>query len=292
MILLVWLIIIISVIVVLFIVVRKFPQLTIVETESSSELRQNDLKKKLIEKRLNRQLVTILKAIVRLVKPLFKKIGSYFEILLQQLRKKEEEYRHKLLHKDFQDEVDKEQKIFQLLTEAQEFIGEKRYELAEEKLISIFKIDEHHHEAYAKLAKLYWEQKDYEHAIEIYNYLLKLVESPEIYGELAAIAEERGNLKEAEENYLAALKLNDKASEVYYNLAELYLQQEDNNKAQEMIEKALEAKPNHPKYLDFLLQISIIVQDKKLANETWQKLSEANSDNQKLGEYKVQIDKL
>jgi len=178
------------------------------------------------------------------------------------------------------------------LTAAKELLIDKKYEEAESKLIDILKLDPQYKEAYHQLAELYWEKKDYEHAIETYNYLLKISADSKVYQDLAAIAEERGDLKEAEKNYLEALGNEDQDVEVYYNLAALYKQQENMDKSAEMINQALVAMPNNPKYLDFLLEISIIGQDKKTAKEALEKLTEVNPDNNKLAEYQETIDSL
>ncbi|MFW0862184.1 MAG: tetratricopeptide repeat protein [Candidatus Komeilibacteria bacterium] len=284
-------IILICALIIGYIIISKFPQLTLVETASSPDDKQEDLKKALLEQRLKRQFLSGFKIILSALTPVWDKIVSLFESIINSFKKKEEEYRHKLLHADFKEEVDKEQKISKLMMEAQELTANNIKE-AEDRYIDVLKLDPKNKEAYMKLAKIYWEQKDYEHAIELYNYLLKIVEDGQIYSNLGAIAEERGNLKEAEDNYLSALKSDEAADDVYFNLAKIYNEQEEMEKALEMIQKSLQIEPNNPKYLDFLLQISIIVQDKKLANDTWQALATANPDNQKLEEYKELVDEL
>jgi len=285
-------IILICVLVIGYIIIGKFPQLTLVETSSSTDDKQDGLKRALLEQRLKRQFTVGFKLMSSIVMPLWNKITDLLEHIVSGFKKKEEEYRHKLLHVDFKEEVDKEQKISALMTEAQELIEDKKIREAESRLIDVLKIDTKHKEAYMKLAQLYWEKKDYDHAIELYNYLLKIVEDSKIYSNLGAIAEERGNLKEAEDNYLFALDSKGVTDDVYFKLAKLYNEQEEMSKALEMINKALQTQPNSPKYLDFLLQVSIMVQDKKLASETWAALADTNPDNQKLEEYKELVDEL
>ncbi|OIO47093.1 MAG: hypothetical protein AUJ28_01300 [Parcubacteria group bacterium CG1_02_37_51] len=285
-------VILICLAIIAYIVVRKIPQLTLVKTEASYQLKNDSLKKDIYEKRLKRQLGGILAKILIILKPIFTKMVDLIKGFYNLVKGKEEEYRHKLLHQDFKDEVDKEQKFSQILTAAKELLIDKKYEEAESKLIDILKLDPQYKEAYHQLAELYWEKKDYEHAIETYNYLLKISADSKVYQDLAAIAEERGDLKEAEKNYLEALGNEDQDVEVYYNLAALYKQQENMDKSAEMINQALVAMPNNPKYLDFLLEISIIGQDKKTAKEALEKLTEVNPDNNKLAEYQETIDSL
>jgi tetratricopeptide (TPR) repeat protein len=285
-------IIVICVLIIGYIVISKFPQLSLVETSSSSDDKQDGLKKALLEQRLKRQFSGGFKILFSILKPIGNKIVDWFEHIVTNFKKKEEEYRHKLLHADFKEEVDKEQKISKLLISAQELLLDKKTKEAEERYIDILKVDPQNKEAYMKLARLYWEQKDYDHAIELYKYMLKIMEDGKIYSNLGAIAEERGNLKEAEDNYLSALDSNDDVDEVYFNLAKLYSEQEDLSKSLDMIQKSIEIQPSNPKYLDFLLQIAILVQDKKLASETWQTLANVNPENQKLEEYKELVDEL
>jgi tetratricopeptide (TPR) repeat protein len=285
-------IILICLAVIAYIVIRKFPQLTLVKTEASYQLKNENLKKDMYEKRLKRQMGTFFVRVLTVLKPAFSKLVEWIKGFYSSIKDKEEEYRHKLLHQDFKDEVDKEQKFSLMLTQAKESLAEKNYEDAEAKLIDILKLEPQFKEAYHQLARLYWEKKDYEHAIETYSYLLKISADSKVYQDLAAIAEERGDLKEAEKNYLEALGSEDQDVEVYYNLATLYKQQENMDKSVEMINQALVAMPNNPKYLDFLFEISIMSQDKKTAKEAFDKLTEVNPDNNKLAEYQETIDSL
>ena len=171
-------VILICLAIIAYIVVRKIPQLTLVKTEASYQLKNDSLKKDIYEKRLKRQLGGILAKILIILKPIFTKMVDLIKGFYNLVKGKEEEYRHKLLHQDFKDEVDKEQKFSQILTAAKELLIDKKYEEAESKLIDILKLDPQYKEAYHQLAELYWEKKDYEHAIETYNYLLKIYDDP------------------------------------------------------------------------------------------------------------------
>ncbi|MFW0837932.1 MAG: tetratricopeptide repeat protein [Candidatus Komeilibacteria bacterium] len=283
---------IVGLLILAWLVVRKLPQLNMIQPHSTPRAKQEKRKKQMYEDRLKRQLSQVSRGASKWIQPLLEATQKLFKVSYQKLRSKEEEYRHKLLHQDFQDSVDKEQKIAALLTDAQESFADKNWNEAESRLIDILKMDPHNIDAYNKLGRLYWEKKDYDHAIEIYEYLAKLSAHPDVYNNLAAIAEERGNLGEAEKNYLSALQLNNQASESHYHLAELYGQQDDWDKAQLEAKAAAKYRANNPKYLDFLLRASIIVQDKKTALDTLQKMQEVNPENKKLAVYQEQIDQL
>ncbi|MCR4280638.1 MAG: hypothetical protein NUV82_04425 [Candidatus Komeilibacteria bacterium] len=292
MLLIIWIILIVCFIILLYIVLGKFPKLTIIRPESSQQVRQEKIKKSLYEQRLKRQGMELTKQARRWFGPWLGKFSDLVVKFYNSLKKKEEEYRHRLLHQDIRSHVDKESRVSTLLTEAIEMQSSGDEELAEQKYIDILKIDPHNTDAYSRLAKIYRKRKEYDNAIEIYNYLLKLSKDPEVYQQLANIAEERGDLQEAERNYLSAWQLNDQEVDYCYNLAKLYQQLGDNIKSQEMIRQALNRQPNNPKLLDFMVQISIMNRDKTEADEAWQVLQSVNGENQKLSEYRQAIDEL
>ena len=107
------------------------------------------------------------------------------------------------------------------------------------------------------------EKKDYEHAKEIFEFIIKLgQEDPFVYRSLGKIAAGRGDLKMAEDEYLKSLDLDVKDITAYLDLVEVYLNLDDPHKAFEVINQAAAIEPKNPKVLDFLIEISIILQDK------------------------------
>ena len=64
-----------------------------------------------------------------------------------------------------------------------------------------------------------------------------------------------GNFTEAEKEFIAAIQINPKIGEYYYNLGVLYLKTGHKDQAREYFQKAVELKPNYPdaqKGLDLL----------------------------------------
>lgn len=147
-------------------------------------------------------------------------------------------------------------------------------------------------EAYKGLSDLYWLMKNYEQAKETLEYALKLSENDDfLYSQLAKISFVRGDLKQAEQNYLRSIDLNNQNSANYFDLGWIYLQLEDLPRALDVAKKAVKLEENNPKYLDFLLETSLLIKDKVLAQETWNKLKTVNPENNKLAEFKEKIDK-
>jgi tetratricopeptide (TPR) repeat protein len=126
------------------------------------------------------------------------------------------------------------------------------------------------------------------------QYLLKLTHDDDaaVYSSLGNIAKERGNLKQAEEDYLKSISLSDDNYFYFLNLAEVYLDLEEQEKALEVAQRALLLSPNNPKVLDFLIDISIIMADYELGKQYLDKLREVNPENQKISELQERIDNL
>jgi len=153
------------------------------------------------------------------------------------------------------------------------------------------KIDPHNQEVYKILADVYTEQKEYEEAKETLEYLLKLTHNNKaaVFSSLANLAKERGNLKEAEEEYLKSISLSADNYLYFISLAEVYLELEEYKYALETAQRALILANNNPKILDFLINVSIIIQDKELAVKYLDRLKEVNIDNKKIGYFNEKL---
>lgn len=283
---------IISLLIIFYLVYRRIPQLRIIDPLSSSKVKQETVKKEIYEQRLMRMGKQVAGHGKRYFSDIFHNLLKFISKLYNTAYKKEEEYRHKLWHQDLRKSISQDQQIADLTNAYQELFEQEKYDLAEAKIIDILKIDPKNIEAYKKLGRLYRTTKQYDEAIEVYNYLLRVASNSHVYADLAAIAEERGDLKEAEKNYLAALQQGEQKSEYYFSLATLYRQQENYTAAQEYVQKAVEVNGNNPRHLDFLIQISIINRDKKSAQAALNRLIEVNEENNKISEYQEDISHL
>ena len=124
--------------------------------------------------------------------------------------------------------------------------------------------------------------------------MLKLThnEDAAIFTSLAGIAHERGNLKQAEDEYLKSISLAEDNYLNFLSLAEVYLELDDKQKSLAVAKRALLLAPNNPKVLDFLIELSIIMRDKELAEQYLVKLREVNPDNQNISKFADNIEKL
>lgn len=286
-------IIIISLGIIIFIIIKKFSKLALIDVENALSQKQGEVKRKIIEERLKRNLSEITGKSYKYLKPLIIKLGEILKKFLNKIIELEEEYRLRVLNLRLKDKIFKDQRISHLLNEAENLKKEEKYELAEKKYIEIIKIDQFYLDAYKGLVDLYYQTKDYDHAKETLEYALKIGTNDDfLYSQRAMISMARGDLKKAEEDLLYSLNLNNQNAANYFELSNIYLHLEDYQKALVAAKKSISLEENNPKYLDLLLEVSLLVKDKVLAKETWEKLKNVNPENQKLADFKDRIEKI
>ena len=284
---------ILSLVYIIFIIIKKIPKLVNVNLDNLPDFRTKIKKEEILKQRIRNRLNKILKYSKELLLPLNDNIKDYLKDYYQKLKKIEEDLKSKSYEK-LNSSLSKSKLIDNLIREAKESIAEEDYKEAESKLLDALKIDPHNQEVYKILADVYTEQKEYEEAKETLEYLLKLTHNNKaaVFSSLANLAKERGNLKEAEEEYLKSISLSSDNYIYFISLAEVYLELEEYKYALETAQRALILANNNPKILDFLINVSIIIQDKELASKYLDKLKEVNIDNKKIGYFNEKIDNL
>lgn len=287
-----FLIIIVSLIIIFFIIAKKFSLLSQIDIENLPAEQQARVKEKIVVERIKRRLINLKEGkIFQILKSIFffgqSKIKKGFEKLLTIEKKLKEKEKSQAPDQDI---VKRE--IASFLVEAEELKRMNQIDEAEKRYIQVVKLDNKNKEAYQGLAEIYYEKKEYEQAKEIYKHLLKLNKQDEsLYALLGRVSIAQGNFLQAEKNYLKSLKIQERSA-TYIDLAFCYKAMEKFLEAQETLKKSLELDPNNPRLLDLLIEISIILKDKNLAKHYWQRLAEVNPENQKLPELIEVIDKL
>lgn len=284
---------ILALVFIIFKIVQKTPNLTNINVEGLPETKVRRQKEAILKGRLERVWHDLWLKAKGTSGPAQEKFNNVFRQYYKKLKNIEKDLRRRG-HQQLTSSVDKLQTVDELLVEAKQYINSEEYEKAEEALLDILSIDQHNTDAYMLLADVYRGRKEYVQAKETLLYLLKLThnENAAVYSSLANIAKERGNLKQAEEDYLKSISLSDDNYYYFLNLAEVYLDLEEQEKALEVAQKALLLSPNNPKVLDFLIEISIIMADYELARQYLNKLREVNPENQKISDFQERIDNL
>ncbi|MDD5290697.1 MAG: tetratricopeptide repeat protein [Patescibacteria group bacterium] len=253
--------ILISLSIIVFIVVRKFSVLAGVDVDNIPAEREARVKERIISSRLKRNIFKWSSRITKVFTWLGGKLGIFSKWAYNKLHELKESYGTEI----FLPTADKEKKIGELSVEAEEMIGEDNFKEAEKRLIEIIGLDSQNIEAFKNLGNLYFTNKNYEDARQTFEHTLRLLK-------------DEGN--------------NEEIAEVNFELALVNRDDGQLERAQEHIKEALKIVPNNPRYLDTILEISIMKKDKVLALDAYGKLAKANPDNQKLKDLKKQIDGL
>ncbi|MDD5032090.1 MAG: hypothetical protein PHR36_03530 [Patescibacteria group bacterium] len=253
--------ILISLSVIIFIVVRKFSVLAGVDVENIPAEREARVKERIISSRLKRNIFKWSSRLTKIFIFLGEKGGIFSKWIYKKLHDLKESYGAEMILPI----ADKEKKIGELSVKAEEMIGEDNFKEAEKRLIEIIGLDSQNIEAFKSLGNLYFENKNYEDARQTFTHVLKLTKDSQNSEEIG------------ETNF--ELSLVDRADGRL-------------DEALGEIKEALKTAPNNPRYLDMMAEISIMKKDKVSALDAYGKLAKANPDNQKLKDFKKQIGEL
>lgn len=254
-------IIIASLAAIVAILVRKVPNVSVLDVDQLPEEKQLQVKKTLIRNKLERVLE---KAGSKITEKMRKWWGNFLSKRLGAVRNKmlafEAKY-HQTHKKMFSSSSDD---IAALLEEARALKDREDLTGAEKKYIEVIEISPQDLASYRGLADVYLMQGNCDEARETLEHVLKLVS--------------RDKQKRLSSDYI--------------NLGLACRELKNYPKACTSFKQALSLEPRNPRILDLLCETSIMIKDKKIAKEAWKRLRKVNPDNQKLGELREKIEGL
>ncbi|MBN2884548.1 hypothetical protein JXE04_01335 [Patescibacteria group bacterium] len=262
-----WIVAIFSILIILYIIIRKFPVLSILDVENIPGEKEAKFKEHILSQRLNRDFGRITILWLRFRGFIGGLIGGFLKKNYQKLSKMRDDLRRqkKLSFSE------KKERIDHLFGIAKNALAEYDYESAEKRLIEIISLDAKRLTAFLDLAEVYRLRKNFQESKATLEHALKL-------------ALQIGRDPEMLEGIIVA--------EIHFSLAWVCFELSLLDEALEYIRQALDVEPNNPRYLDLILDLSIMRKDKKLALASWEKLAAANPENKKLEELKVKINLL
>jgi tetratricopeptide (TPR) repeat protein len=268
------LLILISLIIIISIVVKKFSTLAALDVKNIQSEKEARFKERIMSNRLKREYFKYYVKVAKFFRPIGEAVSNFFRGLYRRLVEFKENY-----HKETSLILDGEAKIKKLLIEAGEMAKSGEQDEAEKRYIEIISMDSKNIEAFRSLGQLYLDAKKYQDAEQTFAHALKLIEKK--------INQPEGlnakNLPEETNNQLA---------EIYFDLAEVFVAKSNLAEAIQHLDEALEVIPNNPRYLDMKLEISIMNKDKNSAEAAYEKLLAVNPENQKLADFKKQIEEI
>lgn len=289
-----FILIVLSLAVMIFVVVKKFPQLTLLDVNSIPEVKVEKKKNEFYKKRAEEgakgksiKTKKFLQPFVQKWRDLQLVFRKYVGQVQRQMIEKSEKKKVGL------EKVDKTEELKIVLQEGEYALGQGDFDTAEKKYIEAVRLDPKNVEAYYGLGNVYYVQDQIEEALETLKFVLQLDENDiKTLVKLAEIEEERNDIETAVEYYQRVVLVEDNNPHRFAKLADLLVEIKKYDTALEAVAQAVEIEPQNPKYLDKMIEISVLCDNKKVAEETYQKLRMVNPENQKLVSLKVRIDEM
>lgn len=281
----------------IFIVSRKFPELSALDVAILPEEKFGRKKKEIITKRIDARRARIKEKSKKYFFPLRKIWGQWqlkFRIYVGKIERLmlHEQAAAKKTQTKITD-LETTAHVKKMIDEGEQLLAQNNLDRAEEKFIAAIKLDTHAVAAYRGLADAYLAKKSLEEARTTYQFVLQLdKEDDSVMVKLAEIAESQGDIEEAIQYYQQAVVINDSLSPRFVHLGELLLRVGQPVVAREAFAAAVELEPQNPKYLDLLAETAILCQDKTLALKVYGDLCLVNPENKKLPDLKQRIDLL
>lgn len=246
-----------GVLVLLWIALRKLPQLKIVDPSTSKEAKAKGVKYDILRKRLER-VSSEKAATVR------KRIGGPFGLIQGMVRRTAAKLA--AIERSYADKQKAPtrrrlngQELRRMIEEARDLLDNEYYDAAEKKLVEVLSMDPKNTDAYEYIGRLYILTRNIENAKEAFKYLQKL--SPQNASVLASLGE------------IATLENDTDAAFTYFS-------------------RAKNISPNNPKYLDFFIEAAIKKGDVMEATIALNHLREVNPDNQKIATFEERIEEV
>ncbi len=286
-----------SLAVLLRLIIRKYPQLTLIDVDGIPQVREEKKKDEFLRKRVEKKAnedKTKSKAHVDKYLKMFKQWQLHFREYVGKIErtvlKKHEEKQEK---EPEEKKIKRAEKTESLVVMGQRAMERHALDDAENNFIEAIRLNAKDKAAYYGLVCVYIKQGQLDEAEQTGKYLLSIdKDNDQAYVRMAEVAEQKGNVGKAIEYLQHAVLISDIFPQRFDKLAYLLKEAGENESAMEAATQALELEPENPKYLDNLLDLAIMVSNKVLAEETFAKLRMVNPDNAKLGAFKQRLEEL
>lgn len=234
--------------VIAFILLRKVPQLRLVDPMTAPDRRDQALKKDLMRQRLERESAEHLATLSAAAQKPWEMVRDAFRRAAGRLVALERKY----VENQRFGGVASAEVVAALMGDAEKLEREGEYEQAEKKLVEAITLSPKHVPAYLALGALYQDMKQ---------------------------------PAEAKESYAFAAKLNPRDIAALSALGQMAEDEEDHEQAFTWYGKARAVQPNNPKLLDAFIRTAIAAEKNDVAQEALQVLRDVNPENGKIEEY-------
>ena len=252
------------------VVLRKFPQLTMIDTAAIPKERDAIRKRQIAEERVHRAMTGFGRHVAEWSTAAFAFLRARFRALYARLIELEREMRPRPPRTEIAKMVP------ELVAEAEEFLKAEDWSGAEKRYIEILKLDRKHVDAYWGLAACQVMTKRHAEAAEIYSYLVKLLRRR------AGCTHDDAFVAPSDRACTAPAEAHAEVATAFAELGLARRDAGDHVAARSGFEAAIAFGGDNPRHLDLLLEACILTGDKARALRVFERLSGANPDNQKL----------
>ncbi|HOX60909.1 MAG TPA: tetratricopeptide repeat protein [Candidatus Magasanikbacteria bacterium] len=286
--------VVIALAIIITIVARRLPQLTLLDVDSLPEVKEGKKKDEIIRKKAIKKIVETKESRREALAPFFARIHAWRERFWNYLRRLEKsiisESKKKKTAMSNKTDISLEE-MRAIIRGGDYHLERGELEAAEQKYIEAIKLDAKNVDAYYGLGNVYLRNDHLAEAEETFKFLLRLQPNNCMaVDKLGELAERKGDTQKAIEYYSKCVLMDDAKASRYAKIAELMLSAGAPDTACEAARQAVDIEPQNPKYLDLFIESSIISGNKKLAEDGFQRLRMVNPENQKLSSFLDRIE--
>jgi tetratricopeptide (TPR) repeat protein len=279
--------------VIFYLIGNKAKKLRLIAVETIPEEKQSEVKKRLLELRLQKRMINAGKNLVNLVVKIF---GSLWLAVKGVYKFAKEKKKSGLFTRPAQEvRIKRELKPAGVaedkLSEAENLIKKRKYDEAEEKYIEILKDEPKNVGVYMALGEIYVVRKEWPAAEETYRHIMRI--DPNFLPaekELAGLLELTKRWEDLKQLSQYIIKSGIEEAWVYVKLGLSYRRTGYPDVAEEYFERAVALEPKNELALDYLIEAAIINKNKQLALKAFNTLLGVSADVQKIQNYKDKID--
>jgi predicted Zn-dependent protease len=242
-------IIVVSLAVIVYVIIRKLPQIRIIDVNTIPKERERKVKEQLILQKFNRKGGAKLRSVSKKTSKAVVAVSKVGRRAVQKLYKMEQYY----------------QKMKRSTSEGQHAYGSEVIKGLIDKAEKLIKEDE-----FIPAEKIF---------IDIISHNPKSVDAYEALGNMYIEAEQ---FEQARETLTFALRLSPDDASLNVSLAELEIELENHKGALEYLRKAVEKRSKNPKYLDFYIEAGLKAGALKDVRKGITALREVNPENTKI----------
>jgi Flp pilus assembly protein TadD len=271
------------------IVVRKFPQITLIDTEAIPKEQNLARKRAIMDERVRRAAEQWSKGAIKAVAPGATKVQDSFRKFFKRLITIDRQF---AMSKPVDPDKGRSRSE-KSRAEAKKLIEEDKFGEAEKKLISVLAFDELNDGVYRDLGDLYMRIKRYDRARDTYAFLTKILVK-RFCGH--PTSDSKGvpipRFEAFADDCPAGRDAHADIARQYSNFGLACMEAENFAIARQGFDHAASFEPGNPKHLDLLVEACIMdgVKDRALA--AWERLREVNPDNKKLDPLRKKIEKM